>query len=277
MIESPVIAATYSGGWGPRSGDEAARTPVRFAVAGDAGRRIAATWERATDGMTGPGSSTSTSKPQPRGYAYKKRFYRDAGVAELYDEERFSGPWKARRNRSKWARIETALDRLGPDVRRVLDLPCGTGRFTPALANRGLDVVGCDISLEMMRRARETGGAGGVFVQCDAERLPFADDALDCVVSIRFMFHVDPATRVTILREFGRTARFQIVDYRHRYSYRYMKWSVLRKMGFTRRPLERVSRDGLGREFQEAGLRVLGVFPVARFFSDKWIVVSERL
>ena len=226
----------------------------------------------------GRGSRKGTSKPQPLGYSYKKRFYRDRVVAELYDAERFDGPWKARRNRKKWARIETALERAGRngEVRRVLDLPCGTGRFTPALVARGHDVVGADISIEMMRRARDAAEAAAGFVQCDAEALPFADDAFDCVVSIRFMFHVDPESRIGILREFGRVAPVQIVDYRHRYSYRYARWKARKALRLTDRPLERVSREGLRREFDRAGLRIVEILPIAPFFSDKWVVLAER-
>jgi SAM-dependent methyltransferase len=221
---------------------------------------------------------TRISEPRERTYAHKRRFYRDSEVAAYYDQERFVGPLKRRRNRRKWRTIRDALATLD-DVHVVLDTPCGTGRFTGHLATHGFDVVGSDISLEMMRRAVEAGdrspGVAG-FVQADAERLPLSDDAVDCVVSIRFMFHVPPPTRVSILREMSRVAPWLVVDYRHRYSYRYAKWRALRTLRLTRRPLERVSRAGLEQEFHDAGLSVLRVLPVTRVFSDKWIVVAGR-
>jgi SAM-dependent methyltransferase len=223
---------------------------------------------------------TEISKPEPLPYAYKKGFYRNAEVASHYDQERFSGHLRQKRNLRKWRTIAMALDELGSDVRRVADLPCGTGRFTGSLARRGLEVVGADISREMMAEAiAATAGQERItgFVQADAEHLPFRDDDLDCVVSIRFMFHVDPLTRVAILRELGRVARFQIVDYRHRYSYRYARWRARRRLGLTSRNLERVSREGLELEFRDAGLRVRRILPIARVFSDKWIVIGERV
>ncbi len=222
---------------------------------------------------------TGISKPEPLPYAYKKGFYRNAEVASHYDRERFFGPLKQKRNERKWRTIARALDELGGDIRRVADLPCGTGRFTGSLARRGLEVVGADISREMMSEAMAaTAGQERIsgFVQADAERLPFRDDEFDCIVSIRFMFHVDPMIRVTILRELGRVARFQIVDYRHRYSYRYVRWHTRRRFGFTSRNLERVSREGLELEFRDAGLSVRRILPVTRVFSDKWIVIGER-
>lgn len=222
---------------------------------------------------------TRISEPRKKTYPYKKRFYRSEEVAAHYDADRFHGPFKRARNRRKWRALIRALDSIEPPPTRLLDLPCGTGRFTGSLAARRGRVVGCDISLEMMRRARETtGGREEVlgFVQADAERLPFTAGALDGVVCVRFMFHVDPPIRIRILREMGRVSRYQIVDYRHKYSYRWAKWRLARALGLSRRPLERVSREGLEAEFREAELAIRDIFPVTRIFSDKWIVVSER-
>jgi hypothetical protein len=46
-------------------------------------------------------------------------------------------------------------------------------------------------------------------------------------------------------------------------------------LGLTKTELSRVSRDQLEQEFREAGWTIREVIPVARFFSDKWIVVGE--
>jgi SAM-dependent methyltransferase len=236
--------------------------------------------------MTPVGSESGAprSKPERDAYPYKKRFYRDPVVAAHYDEERFAGRARARRNRRKWRTIARALEwieaRAGADATaRVVDLPCGTGRFTGHLARRGSGVVGCDISLPMMREARDAlGRPSGIlgWVQAEAERLPLADGAADCVVCIRFMLHVPREVRVEILREMGRVARWLAVDYRHRYSYRWLKWRAARALGLTDRSLDRVSRRGLEAELADAGLALRRVFPVALFFSDKWIVVAER-
>ena len=55
---------------------------------------------------------------------------------------------------------------------RALDVACGTGKSTKPLAGLGYDVCGCDISPEMVRRARERlGGDGHAFV-ADMRSLP---------------------------------------------------------------------------------------------------------
>jgi hypothetical protein len=79
-----------------------------------------------------------------------------------------------------------------------------------------------------------------------------------------------------MLREMGRVSRrWLILDYRHKYSWHYGVWRVRRLLGLTRAPFPRVGRAQMERELHAAGLRVRRVFPVARVFSDKWIVLGE--
>jgi SAM-dependent methyltransferase len=224
-------------------------------------------------------SKTDVSRPGRAGdYAFKKQFYRDGAVALDYDFHRFGTGRRARRNARKWRTILAALEST-PGVKTILDLPCGTGRFTGHLAARGYEVVGGDISVEMMRVARDkTAAAAGVrgYLQADAEALPLRTDSVDCVLCIRFLFHVDSATRVRMLREMSRVSRrWLIVDYRHRYSSRYALWRLRKALGLTKTGLPRVSRTQMEQEFRDAGLAVTEVIPVVRFFSDKWIVVAE--
>lgn len=52
---------------------------------------------------------------------------------------------------------QALLDLLGPVAgRRVLDVACGHGRITRELARRGADVMGIDISGNLIQKARET-------------------------------------------------------------------------------------------------------------------------
>jgi ubiquinone/menaquinone biosynthesis C-methylase UbiE len=225
-----------------------------------------------------PGPADVSRADRAGSYGYKRRFYQSREVAADYDFHRFSSPRRARRNLRKWRTILRALAET-EGVRSVLDLPCGTGRFTGPLAERGFTVVGCDISHEMMQAARtRAAGTEGLigWVRADAERLPYADGSFDCVISIRFLFHVDPETRVRMLREMGRVSRrWLILDWRHKYSWHYALWRARRLLRLTRTPFPRVSRVQMEREYRAAGLRIRRVFPVARIFSDKWIVLGE--
>lgn len=68
------------------------------------------------------------------------------------------------------------LDDL-PKGARVLDLCCGTGQMMMRMADRGLDVIGIDISAEMLRHARQN-VPGAVLIEGDAR-----DFAVDAPVS----------------------------------------------------------------------------------------------
>ncbi len=235
--------------------------------------------------MKKPGKN-DPSRPREDGYQYKRDFYRSSQVAEDYDFHRFSSPERQKRNVRKWAAIRKALS-LTQGVRVILDLPCGTGRFTGALAREGYEIVGSDISMEMLQKAASitsTKDGDGQqqnirgYLQANAEALPLRDASLDCVVCIRFMMHVDPATRVRMLREFHRVSRrWVVIDYRHKYTFRYVLTHTLGKLGFGRTPLSRVSRADLEQEFRDAGFAVRQVIRVsAPLLSDKWVVLAER-
>jgi len=69
------------------------------------------------------------------------------------------------------------LDLVRRDFRTALDLGCRNLYLTRRLRERGLDVVTADAG-----SAYAAAAAGGV--QCDEDRLPFADSAFDLVVSV---------------------------------------------------------------------------------------------
>jgi SAM-dependent methyltransferase len=71
---------------------------------------------------------------------------------------------------------------LGPG-HRVLDVGCGPGRHAHALAARGIDVLGVDISERFVELARRAAPAGATFERIDARRMPF-DEEFDAVISL---------------------------------------------------------------------------------------------
>lgn len=70
---------------------------------------------------------------------------------------------------------------------RVLDVATGSGNAAIAAARLGCDVVGVDYVPELLQRGRERAEAEAlpvVFVEGDAEALPFPDDTFDAVTSV---------------------------------------------------------------------------------------------
>jgi SAM-dependent methyltransferase len=112
----------------------------------------------------------------------KRTFYRQADVVETYDHQRFGGLSGERVSRRE---IEMALDML-PASGTVLDLACGTARMAVAVVERGQRTLGLDSSWPMAERATAAGVPAAVG---DAFATPFADEAFDSVVSLRFAFH----------------------------------------------------------------------------------------
>lgn len=70
---------------------------------------------------------------------------------------------------------------------RVLDLCCGFGRHTLALAERGMDVFGVDLSSDLLVQAANLPGGeqlAGRLVRADARRVPMASGSCDTVVNL---------------------------------------------------------------------------------------------
>ncbi len=128
----------------------------------------------------------------------KREFYNQEEIAAEYDEQRFggsSGAWVNARE------LELALALL-PPTGRVLDLGCGTGRLTRALAERG-EAVGLDAANAMLSRAQQVTNAG--FIQGDAFSLPLAPESFDAVVALRVLFHFEQLD--TLLRGMRRVVK----------------------------------------------------------------------
>lgn len=66
---------------------------------------------------------------------------------------------------------------------RLLDVGCGPGRHAHALARRGLEVVGVDISQRFVELATASAPRGATFVRADARRLTY-DAEFDAAISL---------------------------------------------------------------------------------------------
>ncbi len=76
-----------------------------------------------------------------------------------------------------------------PEGSRVLDLCCGQGNVTQALAGAGHRVTGADFSPQMLAHAR-TRFPEGDFVETDAQNMDFDDDSFDVVTCSFGLMHI---------------------------------------------------------------------------------------
>ena len=142
-----------------------------------------------------------------------KGHYQSKDIAQKYDAQ-FNSPLRLSNLRAKlvgWGE-EKAFMRLlkqAPAGGNVLDIACGTGRYTELLMSRGYKVGGIDISVDMMEFAKRQIGSDPnlLFLQKgDAENLSFEDNQFDGVTCMRLYHRVPPTQRLQMLQEVKRVA-----------------------------------------------------------------------
>ena len=122
----------------------------------------ARTWKGST--QRGP-SSWTTAEPLQCRDDDRRALRRDRGLV------RQRVP--AGRQGETW---ETLARLIGDPAGALIDIGCGTGGYAAALAERGWDVTGVDVSEDMLRRAEAKGVRT---VRADAATLPFEDASFD--------------------------------------------------------------------------------------------------
>ncbi len=137
----------------------------------------------------------------------------DQGGVSLYDKN--AGHWWDGSRR--WLRALQNLvparfaffDRLTSwEGQTVLDLGCGGGFMSEALAARGAKVIGVDVSRGAIAIAKRHAASGGLAIRylvASGEDLPLPDASVDCVVCVDVLEHVRSLDRV--LNEIRRVLR----------------------------------------------------------------------
>ncbi len=184
-------------------------------------------------------------------------------MAGVYDSTRWSGvPPEVMKS------LLNAMKELFAGCGTVLDVGIGTGRFAEYVSNSGFDVVGIDVSLSMMAKAREKRVRN--LVQADAHYLPFRDRVFDGGI----MVHVLHLVRdwVQVVREAGRVTGKRVVaevEGGEGFNPRSRYLELRKEMGY---PLDRFN-DG------EAGLRRVVPPASVKLVGDYWtdIDVHEEI
>ena len=175
-------------------------------------------------------------------------------IAGVYDSTRWSGvPPEVMKS------LLNAMKELFAGCRTILDVGIGTGRFAEYLSNSGFGVVGIDVSLSMMAKAREKEVQN--LVQADAHHLPFRGRVFDGGI----MVHVLHLARdwVQVVREAGRvTGKIVVaeVESGEGFSPRSRYLQLRKEMGYR---LDRFN-DG------EAGLRRVVPPATIKLVGDYW-------
>jgi SAM-dependent methyltransferase len=201
--------------------------------------------------------------------------YDRSGIPAGYDCGRDHGPeWLER-----WMHV-IASHLAGRRVASILDLGCGTGRFTEGLATRfEAEVVGVDPSMKMLERARQKSRLARVhYARGTAEALPLASGSVDLVfLSMSFHHFPDPhrAARECrrAIRDTGtvlvRTATREQIPW-----YPYVPF-----FPGTRAMLQELLPDlaTLGNVFGSAGFRLVTADVVRQTIAPDWGAYAQKL
>lgn len=143
----------------------------------------------------------------------------DDPVALLRAESKLKNPWVAK----------TISKQLGSDKKKILDIGCGAGFLSNALASEGHDVDGIDMSEESLAVARKYDTTKTANYQfANAYELPFADQSFDVVCAMDFLEHVEDPNKV--IQEASRVLKPGGIFFFHTFSKNFLAYIVIIKL-----------------------------------------------
>lgn len=168
-----------------------------------------------------------------------------------YDDARFETPQGRLFSELEFGQLSHATRRLGSGA-RVLEVGCGTARFSESLARQGFNVVATDASADMIEVA--VGKCAGLenlrFERAEGTHLSFPDETFDFVFSIRVTNQTESEEyALRMVREMIRVAKrggLILVEFVNR----------RRPLGKPGRSV-RLSFDQIGRVAQDSGCDVV--------------------
>lgn len=204
--------------------------------------------------------------------------WRRSGAGEHYRDRRFA----TRAARDRDLRIVEAMleSHLRAPAKRLLDVPCGSGRLSAALARRAGLYVGADASRDMLEVARNglADHAGRwSLLEARGETLPLPDRAFEVVVACRWLHHLrDAAHARAAVAELARVSSdLVIVSFWDARSLPQWRRSVGLKRDEGPRGRGAIHRKDLQDAFEAVGARVLEWRASLRFVSQQTFAIAR--
>lgn len=198
-----------------------------------------------------------------------------------YLKRRYGGSQSVLDRRER-RRVDELLDTIGVQE-RILDLPCGHGRFTPQLRARAGKVLVCadhnQKNIDALVAAEVEAGAPIETRLVDLfDSLPFDDDSFDLVFNFRFFHHIfEKRLRTHVIGELVRVSRrYLLVSYYDDVWLHRTQKRLWRRRGH-RRELPMVARSTIHLEFAQAGCRVLVDHAVLPMIHAHRIALFEKI
>lgn len=205
--------------------------------------------------------------------------YQDKAIAARYNRSRYSDLQGRMNNHFSWRALRRALAGVRANG-GILDIPCGTGRYSWHLARAGWETVASDISEEMMDVGRAAGDPAATrrptFVQGDVFHLPYPDHHFDAAVCIRLFNLLDRPDRIKVLQELTRVARVVVASYYHPYTFKHLSCWLRHKLGLRRPLTPRLTVASLNDEIRASGVKFHCRHSVVPLLSEEWLVVVSK-
>jgi len=200
-----------------------------------------------------------------------------------YEKKRYRGLDQRLVHSREQKILRKIFDRIEETSGLALDLPCGYGRFSSFLLDKGFGLINCDISLAMVERANEsaskqsasiTGGA----VADAASGLPFKEAVFSLVFSMRFFHHVHSSQdRRKILDEYCRvTSGWAVISYYQSNALHKIQRTFRRKIKKMPTRIKMISKQEFQEEAEGSGFEVVSVFPLFRGLHSQHITLLKK-
>lgn len=195
--------------------------------------------------------------------------YESSQRAGHYRDNRWTRSPRARRTDAKEQAIVAGYLQQVGESQRILDLPCGTGRFRNLLQSHTSQLLSLDASREMLAATPPSNG-----LQASAHAIPLQDDAVEIILCSRLLHHFEHSEqRRAVLQELARVSSGHII-----LSYfdaaNFQAWrNRIRKRFRGRFPIFRTT---FADEIQAAGLTEVARTYIARGISEQvWVLLKK--
>lgn len=149
------------------------------------------------------GSRTPASAPDSN--LWRTKYTPDAARRYQFHTER--------KDRAESRLVERAFAHIA--LGTVLDIPCGGGRMSRLLAQKGYTVTAADLSAPMRDITRENARVANLPIEVttgDVEQMEFSDQSFDTVFSFRLFHHFpNRQIRARVIGQLCRVARTRVV------------------------------------------------------------------
>jgi SAM-dependent methyltransferase len=189
---------------------------------------------------------------------FQSRFHRRQQAIRYRDRFRPGGRHERMHHREV-AILRSLLSRTGK-VDVAMDLPAGTGRLTPILAENAKKVILADASDVMLEVAREDNPSlPAEFLVTSAEKIDLPAGAVDLVFCHRFLHHIhEPDLRQRIFQEMARVTRLYVIVSYYAAGFRSrLKWRLKNLVGLAARDSRPATIEQFFAEASNAGLRLV--------------------